>query len=320
MASASAVTRRAAVIYNPVRVDLERLRRTVAKWESKASWQPSLWLETTLEYPTEALVGDALGTNVDLVIAAGGDGTVSGVAAALRQSGVPLGILPCGTANLLARNLHLPLNNLGAAARIAFTGTDRPVDVGIIAYRLQGGETAVKPFFVMAGFGIDADMVAGTDVLAKSKFGWFAYVSPIVRSAYRTTRASVTWSLDGAEATSARLHTLIVGNCSTVTAGLRLLPGAELDDGLLDILALRSLVGRDRRRLVNWLAPYQGPKPSTIPPTDADGRDTFRYSTAARVAMTMHDPTIFQADGDLIGSVEWAEFSLDPLAVTVRVG
>ncbi|MES2172068.1 MAG: diacylglycerol kinase family protein [Actinomycetota bacterium] len=314
------MTRRAAVIYNPVRVDIARLKRTVDKWETREGWEKSLWLPTTLETSTSAVVGDAVGANIDLVIAAGGDGTVNEVAAALRQSGVPLGILPCGTANLLARNLHLPLSNLGAAARIAFTGRDRPIDVGVLSYRLDDGETAVRPYFVMAGFGIDADMVAGTDVLAKKRFGWLAYVRPIVRSAYRTSRASVTWSLDGGTPVSARLHTLIVGNCSTITAGIRLLPGAELDDGLLDVLAVRSLIGRDRRRFVNWIAPYQGPIPTTAVPTDADGGETFRYRTATTVTMTLHEPTTFQADGDLIGSVEWAEFSLDPLAVTVRVG
>ena len=310
--------RRAAVIYNPVRVDLPRLRRTIAKWESRADWAESLWLPTTLEASTSGVVGDALGANVELVIAAGGDGTVSEVAAALRQSGVPLGILPCGTANLLARNLHLPLNNLGSAARIAFTGRDRPIDVGVLTYRLEDGETAVRPYFVMAGFGIDADMVAGTDALSKKRFGWLAYVTPIIRSAYRRSRASVTYSLDGSPAVSAKLHTLVVGNCGTVTAGLRLLPSAEVDDGHLDVLALRSLIGRDRRRFLNWIAPYQGPMHSTALATEADGGETFRYDTAASVTVTLHDPTLFQADGDLLGNVEWAEFSLDPLAVTVR--
>jgi len=314
------MSRRAAVIYNPVRADLERLKRTVSRSEQKAGWAESIWLATTLEHPTAELVAAALDAHADLVIAAGGDGTVSEVASALRHTEVPLGILPCGTANLLARNLRLPLNNLGAAASIAFAGKSRPIDVGIIAYRLEGGETGVRPYFVMAGFGIDADMVAGTDVLAKTRFGWLAYISPIVRSAYRTSRASVTWSLDNNDATSARLHTLIVGNCSTVTAGLRLLPGAIVDDGLLDVLAVRSLVGRDRRRFVNWIAPYQGPKPSAAPPTDSPGGDTFRYQTAFHVTMTLNDPTVFQADGDLIGTVEWADFSLDPLAVTIRVG
>ncbi len=314
-----AATRRAAVIYNPVRADLARLRRTVARWEARGGWTESLWIPTTLENETAGLVGDVLGAGVELVVAAGGDGTVSEVASALRQSGVPLGILPCGTANLLARNLHLPLNNLGAAARVAFTGRDRPIDVGIVSYRLEGGSTGVRPYFVMAGFGIDADMVSGTDAMSKKRFGWLAYVTPIVRSAYRTSRTSVTWALDGGDAASARLHTLIVGNCSTITAGIRLLPGAEIDDGLLDVLAIRSLAGRDRRRFVHWIAPYQGPKPTTVPATRADGGDTFRYRTATTVTMTVHDPTVFQADGDLLGTVEWAEFSLDPLAVAVRV-
>jgi len=314
------MSRRAAVIYNPVRADLERLKRAVSRSEARAGWVESIWLATTLEHPTAELVSGALSAHAEIVIAAGGDGTVSEVASALRHTGVPLAILPCGTANLLARNLHLPLNNLGSAARIAFAGRSRPIDVGLMAYRLVGGETGARPYFVMAGFGIDADMVAGTDVLAKSRFGWLAYIAPIVRSAYRTSRTSVTWTLDGNGPTSARLHTLIVGNCSTVTAGLRLLPGAVVDDGLLDVLAVRSLVGRDRRRFVNWISPYQGPKPSAVPPTNSPGGDTFRYQTASRVTMTLHDPTIFQADGDLIGAVEWAEFSLDPLAVAVRVG
>jgi diacylglycerol kinase (ATP) len=313
------VTRRAAVIYNPVRTDLPRLVRTIAKWETREGWAESLWLPTALETETVSLVNDALGAGVELVIAAGGDGTVSEVASALRQSGVPLGILPTGTANLLARNLHLPLNNVGAAARIAFSGIDRPIDVGMLSYRLVGGETAVRPYFVMAGFGIDADMVSGTDPATKSRFGWLAYVAPIVRSAYRTDRVLVTWTLDGGGSSSARLHTLIVGNCSTVTAGLRLLPSAVVDDGLLDVLAIRSLIGRDRRRFVNWIAPYQGPRPSAAPADSIDGGDTFRYRTAQNVTMTVHEPTPFQADGDLIGTVEWAEFSLDPLAVTVRV-
>ena len=314
-------SRRAAIIYNPVRVDLERVRRTVTKWESVDAWAPSLWIPTTLGQPTSALVGEAIGAGVDLVIAAGGDGTVSEVASALRQSGVSLGILPCGTANLLARNLRLPLNNLGAATRIAFTGKDRPIDVAVISYRLADGTTEVRPYFVMAGFGIDADMVSGTGVAAKRRFGWLAYVGPIIRSAYRRSRASVTVSLDGGSAVSGRLHTLVVGNCSSVTAGLRLLPTAEIDDGLLDVLAVRSLIGRDRRRFVGWITPFQGARRAAIPSAAgaADPSGAFRYETARSVTVTLHDPTTFQADGDLIGNVEWAEFSLDPLAVTVHV-
>jgi diacylglycerol kinase family enzyme len=139
--------RRAAIVYNPIRVDLPRLKRTVATWEAKAGWAESLWLATTLERPTSELVAEALEVGVELVIAAGGDGTVSETASALRQERIPLGILPCGTANLLARNLRLPLSNLGAATRIAFTGADRSMDVGMLSYRLVDGSSGIRPFF-----------------------------------------------------------------------------------------------------------------------------------------------------------------------------
>lgn len=311
---------RLAVVFNPVHADRERLQKLIADWEIEGRWTDTLWLPTSVDGSTAALVEAALLAECSLVLAAGGDGTVSEVAAAMRHSDVPLGILPTGTANLLARNLHLPLNNLAAAAKIAFTGSDRAIDVGVVTYRLVGGTTASRPYFVMAGFGIDADMVAGTDVETKTRFGWLAYVSPILRSAARRSRASVTWATDDQPAITARLHTLVVGNSGTITAGLRMLPTAELDDGLLDVLAIRSLWGRDRARFLNWALPYQGPRRAPLPPAPrVHPTGAFRYGTARSVTMTLHDPALFQADGDLIGTVEWAEFSLDPLAVTVRV-
>ncbi len=311
---------RLAVVFNPVRADRERLQKVIAEWELGGGWTDTLWLPTTMDGSTAALVESALRAQCSLVLVAGGDGTVSEVAAAMRHSAVPLGILPTGTANLLARNLHLPLNNVSAAAKIAFTGGDRAIDVGVIAYRLTDGRTATRPYFVMAGFGIDADMVAGTDVATKTRFGWLAYVSPILRSAARRSRASVSWSVDGQPAITARLHTLVVGNSGTITAGLRMLPTAELDDGLLDVLAIRSLWGRDRARFLNWALPYQGPRRAPLPPAPrVHPSGAFRYGTARSVTMTLHDPALFQADGDLIGTVEWAEFTLDPLSVVVRV-
>jgi len=311
--------RRAAVVYNPIRVDLARLKRTVTTWERKAGWSESLWLATSLERATSDLVAEALEVGVELVIGAGGDGTVSETASALRQERVPLGILPCGTANLLARNLRLPLTNLGAATRVAFTGAERAMDVGVLSYRLVDGSSGIRPFFVMAGFGLDADMVSGTDPQAKKRFGWLAYVNPILRSANRRSRASITYDLDGGQAISSRLHSLVVGNCGTVTAGLRLLPTAEIDDGLLDVLAVRSLWGRDRARFLGWLTPYQGPRKPMPPEPRDEPHGAFRYTTAQTVTVELHDAVEFQADGDLIGTAVWAEFALDPGAVTVRV-
>src|SRR3954468_14972540 len=94
---------RAAVVYNPTKVDLGELRGAVALAESEAGWAKSLWLETTEDDPGTGQAREAVKQGVDVVIAAGGDGTVRAAAEGLHGSDVPLSLLPAGTGNLLAR-------------------------------------------------------------------------------------------------------------------------------------------------------------------------------------------------------------------------
>ena len=81
-----------------------------------------MWIETTADDPGKGMAKQALDAGVDLVIAAGGDGTVRSIAAAVRGTGVPVGIVPLGTGNLFARNLGIPVNDLGDAVVLAFAG------------------------------------------------------------------------------------------------------------------------------------------------------------------------------------------------------
>ena len=122
--------RRAAVVANPTKHDdITRLRDTVRSAMSEHGWDEPLWLETTAEDPGARPGAQAVRDGVGLVLACGGDGTVTACAEGVAGSGVPLGILPLGTGNLLARNLGLPLD-LGAALVVALTGADRPLDAG----------------------------------------------------------------------------------------------------------------------------------------------------------------------------------------------
>jgi diacylglycerol kinase (ATP) len=77
-------------------------------------WGDTLWLETSAEDPGRAMTKQAVAEQVDLVIGAGGDGTIRYVADGLAHTGIPLGLLPAGTGNLLARNLDLPLEEVDA--------------------------------------------------------------------------------------------------------------------------------------------------------------------------------------------------------------
>jgi diacylglycerol kinase (ATP) len=301
---------RAAVIYHAGRVKLERLRPLVEAREAAQGWEPSLWLPMVSGEPSSVQVDAAADARVDLVIAAGGDGTVRGVGSATRAHGLPFAIVPIGTANLLARNLGLPLLDAEAAVRIAFTGKTKRIDLGVLDYRLEDGTEASREYLVMAGFGIDADMVAGTDKRLKRSIGWVAYVGPIVWAMRPRRGVPLALSIDGGPALEQQLHSVFLGNCGIITAGIRLLPDALMDDGLLDVLTIRNVASWVKRRSLRGYA------------VDAPGgsrRREFSYTTARTVELEMGLPAQFQADGDPIGRVTWARASILPLALAVRV-
>jgi YegS/Rv2252/BmrU family lipid kinase len=305
---------RAAIVYNPTAARLVRLRRIVAQLEKDRDFEPTLWIATTDAGPADSLVRRAVDEHCGLVIAAGGDGTVRAVGAALAGYSIPFGIVPLGTGNLLARNLGLPLHRLERAVEIAFTAGDQRLDLGTVDYTLDDGSSHSKPYFVMAGFGVDADMVADTKTSVKARLGWVAYVTPILRSLWRAPVDTVSYSLDGAASVTATAHSFIVGNGGTITAGIRLLPLARLDDGLLDVLVLRSTVGRDRSAILRWLVPYTAPFLRGRPIDD----DAYRYASAREVTATLDQPTLMQADGDLLGRVTSARFTISPGALRVH--
>jgi diacylglycerol kinase family enzyme len=309
----------AAILYNPQRVALHRLKRAVAAAERSAGYVPSLWLQTDGN-GSHGPLGEALASRPAVVIAAGGDGTVRQVGSALAGTGMPFGIIPSGTANLLARNLGIPQYDTDRAASIAFSGVERAIDIGVLEYRREDGTSGRVDYFVMAGFGIDADMVAGSDPVMKRRFGWMAYVGPILRSLVRKTSHQTRYSLGGAQPILGQLHTLIVGNSGTVTAGLKLLPDARLDDGMFDVLAIRSMRPRDRRTFIRWLGQSQGAATiwPHVDPTTTGG--ALHYAQAATVSVSLDAGAMFQADGDAIGAVVHADFRVLAGAIVVRTG
>ncbi|MBO0983052.1 diacylglycerol kinase family protein [Rathayibacter sp. SD072] len=230
--------RRAALIYNPVKVDLEPLKASVTRAEGAAGWAETLWLETSVEDPGAGQTREALDAGVDMVIAAGGDGTVRVVAEALHGSGIPLGLLPSGTGNLLARNLNLTLDDIDNALTVAFSGTDRAIDIGMIDIETAEGRDR-RAYVVMAGLGLDAKMLANTDDDLKKRAGWLAYVDALRKSLLDKNQLEFRYRLDGQKARKVRAHTIIVGNCGALPANILLLPDAAVDDGEFDIVLLR---------------------------------------------------------------------------------
>ncbi len=217
------------VIHPAKHDDMDGFRAAVRKAMTELGWDEPLWLETSPDDTGERLAREAVRSGVDLVLASGGDGTITACVGGVAGSGIPLGVLPCGTGNLLARNLGLPLS-LDEALRVALTGSDRPLDVG----RANG-----RPFVVMAGIGFDAEMLAGASEELKKQLGWAAYVlSGLRHLADRPVRVRL--RADGGPPLRHWASAVIIGNVGSLQGNIRLLPDALPDDGVLDVAVLTA--------------------------------------------------------------------------------
>jgi len=299
---------RAAVVVNPTKVsDIVTFRTKVTSWMTEQGWDAPLWLETTTEDTGRQVTLRAVRDGVDLVLACGGDGTVMAVVSGLAGSKVPLGILPAGTGNLLARNLSLP-DDLETAVFTGLTGDDRPVDLGqVSADDLPDG----YHFAVMAGMGFDAATVSDAPTLLKETLGWPAYFVSGFRHLFdRSMR--VTLRIDDGVLLRRRAHTVLVGNVGRLTAGLLLLPDALPDDGVLDVVVIApgGLIGWTRvvRRVV--LRQRQGV---------GRHRRAVEHFTARKVEIVSERPEPRQLDGDAVGAGTTMRMEIRPHALLVRV-
>lgn len=234
---------------------------------------------------------------IDLVVAVGGDGTVRGCAEGLAKTGVPLGIVPHGTANLLARTLRIPGHPRSAlTVALDSSAVDRTIDLAVA----DG-----VPFTAMAGMGLDAAVVAGTRL--KHQFGWLAYaVSGAAHLTEPPSRFSI--SLDGAAPVEREARSVVAGNSGLLPGGFSLLPDARLDDGLLDVgvLAPRGPLG--------W------PRLATRVLTRSNHHDRMLERFQARkVEITATAALPREVDGELVASSHSLTVTVLPSALTVRM-
>ncbi|HYN66509.1 MAG TPA: diacylglycerol kinase family protein [Ornithinibacter sp.] len=312
--------KRLAVVLNPTKLEAadDDVHEVIARVCAQEGWDEPLFLETEEHDVGFGQTRTALAEQVDVVCAFGGDGTVRAVAQEMVDSGVPMGLLPGGTGNLLARNLEVPTDDLARAVEVAITGRNRHIDVGWM--RLNPDEAHLEEhvgegstvglrrhaFLVMAGLGLDATIMEDTSEKLKAKIGWTAYVPAGLKNLL-VERFKAHLSVDGGPPTTIRARTVLIGNCGRLTGGINLMPDAEPDDGTLDVVVIAP------KGLAAWVAVAA----RVLFKSERTTQTLDRYRCQSVGIRVDHEQKI-ELDGDIIGEAKHVEVEVQPRALIVR--
>jgi YegS/Rv2252/BmrU family lipid kinase len=229
------------------------------------------------------------------VVAAGGDGTLLEVLN--RAPGVPVALLPLGNENLVARFCRVPRDPHQVANTIV-AGQTRCTDLARLNDRL---------FCVMAGVGVDAEVVHRVHAARKGHINKLSYAVPILQSlsGYRYPRVDVEIVETGERLQGAMVF---VFNIPQYALSLRLAPGADPADGLLDVYVFER---PGLRALMRYLSAVVRGKQLGLP--------DHHHRTAKQVRLTSSERAPIQTDGDPAGFLP-ATLAVEPAALTIVVG
>lgn len=259
------------------------VRQALAEHFSAEEWDIDIY-ETTGNENLPDIVRQAVENGASRVLAAGGDGTISEVADALVSSKIPVGIIPVGTANVLAQELELPLTVDEACAMLAGPTTIRAIDV------MKIGK---KVCLLHVGIGITTDLMKGTTREAKNRWGAAAYIATFFREIFGYRPKPIKLVVDG-HARSLRASEVMIANGGEIGV-LNLTWGKhiQVDDGVIDICVIHLKDFQD----------YLGSLWSII--ANKERRDSRIEYLSAIDSIELHaegnHPLPIQGDGDIIG-------------------
>jgi len=292
---------RVLLIENPVAARAHTdVVQTVCRVLEREGWDVDLAGTTR---PNEAgnLAAQGVKDGVDVIAVYAGDGTTTQAVSGMIGSHVPLALIPAGTGNLLAGNLRIPQDPTRAALLVT-RGMRRRIDVGKID-RPEGP----RYYAVACGTGLDAQVMIGAPAEKKRRWGSLAYVGAALPALYGITPVAHRITIDG-KTIEMDAVVVEVANCGEVTSlHFDLGPGITVDDGWLDVIAVRA------RGMVESLAAiwelYTGGKNGARRITRFRGRSITVESDRARPV---------QADGDLLGNTP-LKVEVVPGAIEVMV-
>jgi len=188
--------------------------------------------ETKPDLSARTIAEEAVSKGADLVVAFGGDGTMLQVAEGLINTGVPLGVIPGGTANVFASELEIPNDKMKAIDLLINKETHiRKIDVGCV------GE---KHFLLRIGIGLEAAITVMTDREEKDKYGFWAYLWTALRVGSRMKQAHYHMVIDGKRKRVKGVTCVICNSGNLGLPRVKLLPDIDVSDGKLDVVVVRE--------------------------------------------------------------------------------
>lgn len=294
------------VVVNVSKEGADEAVRLVHEACSAAGLQAPLIQSSTPEDPGLVMTQRALDAGCEVVIAAGGDGTVRAVSSRLSGTDAALGVIPLGTGNLFARNIGLPHQDLTACVHEAIHGTPHRVDTLELTLQRPGGRSEREISLVIAGGGLDAEVMADTRDVLKQHAGWLAYGEAGLRHVMGP-RTSISVRLDDADPDTFRVRSVLLANCGTLQGGVKLIPEALFDDGHMDVALFTPRHALDWVRIVTKTALGLA---SDIP--------VMQVRQARTSRITMAEAMPFQIDGDGVGEVIGVSAAVVPESLTVN--
>ncbi|GAA4662503.1 diacylglycerol/lipid kinase family protein [Arthrobacter cryoconiti] len=295
-------------VYNPLKAGTEAAKSLLLRSTSLAGWPEPIFMETTAQDPGHAMAKAALLAKADVVIAGGGDGTVRAVGETLRHTDVPLGIIPLGTGNLLARNLKLDVNDIAANVQVALFGHQRHIDSGLMELENEvTGSVSKHSFMVIAGLGMDAEVMNDTNSKLKKSVGWLAYSEAGLRH-MAGRRKKISIALDDQPAQQRKVRSVLFANCGLLPGGIDFVPGALIDDGVLDVVVVSP------RSAIGWLA-----MAGKVVFQHKNHLPVIDFYRSQQLVIRTVMPVETQADGDPCGKATLVKVRVEHQAVLVRV-
>ena len=243
---------------------------------------------------------EAICRKYDSILVAGGDGTINKVINGIGPYKIPIGIIPLGTANVLANYIGINPHKIYEAIAVIFAGKTHKFDI------CRAGN---QYFFLNAGFGLDAEVIDSVSPKSKELVGPVAFARPALQTIIKSNPSTFTLTFDNGENYKTDAYFIIAANCAHYANNVNIAPQAIFDDGYLDLLVFEAAWDTKLKLLGHTLEAVFQQRIKDLEAT---------YFKVKKVRIDSEPRVKMQLDGDVCGE-SCVDIEVLPKAVTFFV-